>query len=194
VTGRIDKLAQAPDPALVDRLEALMSEAAIRLERGQDCTAVVAEINALSGGNYPKEYFFELYSWTSERKAAERAAKGPPPRLEAITRGEIEAAVDHASGAKEPNTSFFLDLLAKNLPESDAFGLIYYPYVHELSRDEIVDELLIRHALWETQGAPAVRARLADQAKQVLSDPDAAHWSMQWAEGVLRGSKTGEAD
>lgn len=186
MSERLEHLKRDPDSALVDRLEALIRETVGRLDEGQDCAGLVSQINTLSGRTYNEGHFFELYGWQSDREAAAIAAKGTPPVLDDLTRDELVEAIQVINFAKEPNATFFLELLNVSLPNHGTADLIFYPFRHELSPKEIADELMLRRDLYRLRGVEAVEAREVELAKEVLANPDAAPWSLQWAGGIIR--------
>lgn len=169
---------------LVDRLEALIAEVERRLEQGSDCDALVAEINALSDCDYSEDDFFELHSWTSPRELAERAALGPAPRIEGITRDQILESIAIATSGEEPQATLHLELLQTNLPHSGASDLLFYPHA-ELTSEQIADEMLLRQHLFQTGGVAALQVHLRALAAAVMEDPDRKPWSEQWACDLL---------
>lgn len=185
MSERIQKLQVQPDPALVDQLETLIHQVVGGLEEGQNCDALVAEINALSGRSYEAEYFFELYGWTSEREAAEAAAKGPVPLIDDLTRGELVAVIKGFREIIEPNSTYFMELLELNFAGAWDYNLPEQSW-RELSNEEVADELLLRSELYRSGGEEAVLARQVEIAREVLDHPDAPSWSRVWAERVLK--------
>lgn len=185
MSSRVDRLRPRPDKALVARLQALIAKVSRRMETDRDCDAEVAEINALSGGNYTATDFQDLESWTSPREAAKLAASGGPVALHDLTRAELIEMVEAIASAKEPTATHFLRLLEGSFPQSHVVDLLYYPHRRELTDGDLVDELLLRHELWRTGGVAAVRAHLFALAGEVLADPQAAPFSRQWAESIV---------
>lgn len=176
---------------LIDRLEALIAEVERRLDDDGNCDALVAEINALSGCDYSEGDFFELYSWTSPRELAERAALGPAPKIADITRAQIHESIAIVTSAEEPQATFHLELLEASLPYAEASGLLFHPHT-ELSDEEIVDEMLLRQHLFESGGQAAVQTHLRALALAVMEDQNRKPWSERWAVSVL-GNNAGRA-
>ena len=191
MTDRIARLREPPDPALVDRLEMLIRDVARALDEGEDCRERVDQINALAGQQYEPQFFFELDGWTSEREAAELAAKGTPPVLDDLTREELLEIVEIIKEPDEPNSSFFLELLDLTFPGSAPSDVIHYPH-RDLSPEEEVDEILLRHELYRAGGMGAVRAREAALAEEVMAYPNAPPWSRTWAQGILKRGGSAE--
>lgn len=184
--SRIERWRQAPDTALVDQLEKLVSTAASAVDCGEDCGAQIAEINRLAGGrDYSSSTFFELYGAMSERDFAEIAARGMPPIVDDLTREELSEIIRLASSGGGPEVSYFVELLNRNFPYSWSSDLIFWPH-REMSNGEIVDELLLRQELYKTGGPEAVRDRQVAIAQEVLDNPEAPVWAKIGAKGVLR--------
>jgi hypothetical protein len=193
MSERILCLGRPPEPALVNSLEPLIRAVVRRLDYDEDCEALIAEINALSGQAYDSGIFFELYSWISEQEFAEAAAKGPPPLLLDLSKAELVAVVEAIGRGEEPNAAFFSALLDRNFPDTWSSDLLFYPH-RKMTDVEIVDELILRNALFAAGGKEAVDDRRLALAREVMANPEAPTWAQQGARAVLDecGHKQGQ--
>ena len=186
MSSRIQALRSPPDEKLVDRLENLIREVAIRVDEGEECGALIEQINQLSGGIiYEPHFFFELYGWTDERSVAEIAAKGLPPTMDDLTREELVEVLKIIESGGEPDTTFFLSFLDRCYPNSFSSDLIYYPH-RQLTNEETVDELMLREELFRTGGKLAIHNREVELARAVMADPDSPVWAREGAKGILK--------
>jgi hypothetical protein len=193
MSTRIALLRRRPDPGLVDRLEQLIGEVVRGLEEGEDCRSLVAEINALTGQDYEPGFFFELYGWTDERTAAEAAAMGVPSPISDLSREEVSEVIGILGEGNEPESTYFLDWLERCFPACRVSDLIFSPYKN-LIDDEIAAEILLRRDLSLSGGPSAVRTREIELAQEVMRNPEAAAWSLEWAEVILGTESRGERD
>ena len=70
-------------------------------------------------------------------------------------------------------------------PHSDLSGIIFYG-AKERTPEEIVDEALLREALWKEGGRPAVRARIKQLMLEALENPNSTIAQQYSAQAILK--------
>ena len=70
-------------------------------------------------------------------------------------------------------------------PNSDLSGIIFCG-AKERSPEEIVDEALLREALWKEGGRPAVRARIKQLMLEELENPNSTIAQQYSAQAILK--------
>ena len=70
-------------------------------------------------------------------------------------------------------------------PHSDLSNIIFYGD-KERTPEEIVDEALLREALWKEGGRPAVRARIKQLMLEALENPNSTIAQQYSAQAILK--------
>lgn len=179
---RLATILQKPDTALVDKLETMVTDISRKVEAGEDVSSQLAKFNGITGQNYDPDIFFELYGWISDREFAERSAYGVPAGITDLSRDELKEIIAFFNEGVEPESSVLLGLLERSFVGSFSSDLIYWRH-REMTPDEVVDELYLRRTLFEQGGTEAVQGRLQELATEVLNNPEAPMWAVQWAQG-----------
>jgi hypothetical protein len=184
MSPRIEALLRRPSKKLIDQVEHLVDNVVDGLDRGDNCDALIGQINQLTSGTYGPVDFFELYAAQGSREWAEAAVMGMQAVITDMTRDELIDLMKLVSAGKPADVSFFTGYLQRCFPGSFTSDLIFYPH-RSMTPEETADELLLRESLFRSGGAPAVHVRLVELARAVLADTDAPIWAVQWAEGIV---------
>ena len=135
------------DAALIARLEVLCEEIVALVEAREYPTALLDEVEALTGRQYEGGYFIEHWGKESPSQFAQRAALGEAPHVPDITREELIEIVRLVDEVREdiPLQEYYLELFDRNVTHPDGWGLIchpkqYWPAGHTPTPEEIVEK------------------------------------------------------
>ena len=118
-----------PAAEKVEQLKTLGLALIRRAEGDEDCSALLSELERLTGGlSYEREYFADFGGAESIQEFAERAALGPAPRVRDIEPAELAEVVQLiCDGAGNASSRYYLDLFTRNVTHPAASDLIYHP-------------------------------------------------------------------
>jgi hypothetical protein len=183
MSPRIEALLRRPSKKLVDQVERLVDTIVDGLDRGDNCDALIGQINQLTSGTYGPVDFFELYAAQGSREWAEAAVMGMQAVITDMTRDELVDLFKLVFDG-QADASFVTTYLERCFPGSFISDLIFYPH-RNMTPEETAEELLLRESLFRSGGAPAVHGRLVELARAVLADTNAPIWAVQWAESIV---------
>lgn len=144
MTGRIVALMPNPAPEMINEIEDLIVRLVEEAEAGEDCEALIAQLEARSGiRGWTWQSFVELDSYTSAHELAEELALGPPPAVPDLTEAEIKTCLDIIMTGDEPRSSFYRGILENSFPYSDINALLHDPKL-STTTSEMADEILRR--------------------------------------------------
>jgi hypothetical protein len=127
MSTKIEALIPTPSQERIDGLEKLVRTIVDGLAAGQNCDALIAQIDFEAGSpGYNATTFTDLYSWASEHDFAELAAMGRPPTLSDMTIQDVVKCLEIINEGEEPRCSFCLGILEKSFPHAAVSDLIYY--------------------------------------------------------------------
>ena len=118
-----------PSAEKVEQFKSLGLALIQRAVAGEDCSALLAELERLTGGlQYEWEYFADFGGAESIEEFAERAALGQAPHVPDIEPTELVEVVQLiCDGAGDAVSRYYLDLFSRNVSHSSASALIYHP-------------------------------------------------------------------
>lgn len=181
----IATLSAKPDPAhlaaVTDAIRAC--ELAVNDKVG-DVDQTIASLSALTGRDWKRATFFELWGWTSPEELAETVANPVVDPIHDLSKAELTRlfeAIEVAAGKDDA----YIEFLNSSYPGSFSTDLIYYPY-EEMDAAARAAEVLRRQSILDDSGAAALEAYEVEIATSIRNAADARPWQIQWAAGVLK--------
>lgn len=113
------------------------------LDNHEPAEAAIAAFNEMTGHDYDAYKFAHYWRSCGLEDFAKEAARPAHPRVPDITRDELVEIVRRLQTA-DPETDYYLRLLAANVACPDVSGLIYWPpaELRDASAEQIVDAAL----------------------------------------------------
>lgn len=142
MSTKIEGLIPTPSQKRIDELEKLARTIVDGLAAGQNCDALIAQIDFKAGSpGYDATTFTDLYSWTSEHDFAELAAMGRPPTLSDMAIQDVVKCLEIISEGVEPRSRFCLGVLENSFPHAPVSDLVYHQKI-ALSLEETAAEII----------------------------------------------------
>lgn len=107
-------------------------------------------------------------------------------QIEPITdldRSELAKAIEVCLSPAAEEQEFMVRFLKRCLPGVFDSDLIFYPF-KALNAEQTLEEVLQRQEIKAKGGQAALNAYYRERASEVLQDPDAKPWSIDWAQGI----------
>ncbi|KDA03380.1 hypothetical protein [Hyphomonas oceanitis] len=106
---------------------------------------------------------------------------------------KLEEYLAQEAELSEEEADFALASLEHMAPNSDLSDIIYYGD-KDRNASEIVDEALLRQALWNSGGRESVRERIKQLMKETLADQNATVAKIYSAQAILKSLEREEQE
>ncbi|MBT31012.1 MAG: hypothetical protein CMO01_15240 [Thalassobius sp.] len=123
------------------RILGLIKEIENNIDSGKSTENLIVRFNKITQRNYDREYFQTYWSSQSIEDFAREASQPLPEKIEDITKEELIEIVNRIRNGDE-NTTFYLELLDRNLPHPRISDLIFYPESEGLTDESTSEEIV----------------------------------------------------